>query len=137
MVGIGNDSEEDEQETDDHVERRFVQRLHALERRRPANESRTEKRRPDARRPNGAAVPDEETADHQERAHEVEADRDRAAERSAQSDAERDGAEEGDACSGAEEDRESTERGVQTDQLTCPLDGRRISSSVSGQPSSG
>ena len=137
MVGIGNDSEEDEQETDDHVERRLVQRLLALERRRPANESRTEKRGPDARRPNGAAVPDEETADHQERADEVEAERDGAAERGAQCDAERDGDEEGDPGGGAEDDREAAKRGAQADQLTGPLDGRRISSSVSGQPSSG
>src|SRR5207237_10923652 len=85
--GIGRDSDQDEEETDDDVERGLVQRLLALERRGPPHHARAEERRADAARPHGPAVADEEAGDQHERADEVEADRDRPVERGAAAEA--------------------------------------------------
>src|SRR5437016_5179994 len=71
---IGYHADQDEGEPDRDVDGGFVDRLLALERRRPAHDPRAEERRARALRAYRPAVADEEAGDEQEGADEVEAD---------------------------------------------------------------
>src|SRR2546423_1373304 len=139
MSCIGKSAEQDERETDRDEDRRRVDRIAELVRRGPANGARAEEERAAvAFQPRWTAVPDEEPGNDQEAAGEVEADRERPRERRADEQPDYDGHERGQGGDHACDPREAEERRAEEGQpATACRPGRRNSSSVSGQRSSG